>query len=550
MSELAETSIPNEVPEGHPFRLLGMAILLSVLYFLAYGFHGLCDTDQGFIPALAYRIVSGEIPYLDFLYVRPPLSLYVHALVQYILPDSMEMLGERFLFYLFMSLSVFWTIRGLQHFFDFRTIGISPELFLVMSFVCSVHNFAPMAWHTVDGIFFCSLGVYLIARKQTVFLHTLALICFAAAALCKQAFYPMLFFGPALLFLQFGARYAWKPTAIFAGVLGIGIAIIAALFPLYFQAFLEQTSGQSHISDFIEVAIIRYAKPFLVIVLPLLIVWRAHAVYSWRYLPAGIFGFAFAGLLGMHVYQALSLEVSVPPSFGFAQAFWLIGVGLGVKSFWLNRAAFSFLLTLFAIGWCAGISWGYANPMLYFTPILFAFIYGLNDELELSVPRYFYGIACILLLWVFAFLYQYPYREEQRDKLVAKPGMQVEKLSGIRTGEIFKAKLYELKDFFHEYPNQKIAVLPGYPMAHYLFDRKNPLPIDWAHNAEMDYENRESSLKQILEKDVDIVLLEIGKEKKFIEEERYGSLLSGYVSDNWEEVERKLYFRVMKKKNP
>lgn len=113
MPELEETSYPNEVPEGHPYRLLGIGFLMAVLYFLAYGFHGMSDTDQGFISALSYRVVQGEIPYVDFIYIRPPLSLYLHAFIQSFIPASLEILGERFIFYLFMALSVFWTIRGL-----------------------------------------------------------------------------------------------------------------------------------------------------------------------------------------------------------------------------------------------------------------------------------------------------------------------------------------------------------------------------------------------------------------------------------------------------
>ncbi|MEM8886582.1 MAG: hypothetical protein AAGD28_01260 [Bacteroidota bacterium] len=546
MAELEETSYPNEVPEGHPYRLLGIGFLLAVLYFLAYGFHGMSDTDQGFISALSYRVLQGEIPYVDFIYIRPPLSLYLHAFIQSFIPASLEILGERFIFYLFMALSVFWTIRGLQHFFDFRKIGISTELFLVMAFACSVHNFPPMAWHTIDGILFSSLGVYMVARRQKIYWHVFALFCFAAAALCKQAFYPMLVFGPALLFLQYGAKYAWKPAAIFGGIFLSLLGSIYLSYPEYSTAFLEQSMGESRLTDLVDVAIVEYAKPFLLIVLPLLIVWRAHAIYTWRYLPAGIFGLAFWGLLGMHVYQSLKLDAYVAPSFGFSQAFWLIAVGVAVKSFWLNRAAFSFLLSLLSIGWCAGISWGYANPMLFFTPILFAFIYGLNEELELSVPRYFYGVACILLIWVFAFLYQYPYRDQERDLLTAKPGMYVEKLTALRTGEPFEEKLLELKDYFEKYDPNRTAVLPGYPMAHYLFNAHNPLPVDWAHNAEMNYGRLEDQLKLHISEEVEWVLLEKEELDMFTEEDRYGSLLSGYVKESWIPADTGAYFWLMK----
>ena len=110
-------------------RLRLICLILPIFYFLAFGLFGFSDTDQGFIQALSWRVINGEIPYLDFIYVRPPLSIYIHTLPFLIFPDHLVILAERFLFYLFMALSVFWTTRSLDLHFEFKEIGISVELF-------------------------------------------------------------------------------------------------------------------------------------------------------------------------------------------------------------------------------------------------------------------------------------------------------------------------------------------------------------------------------------------------------------------------------------
>lgn len=55
-------------------------LLLPLIYFLLFGFDGFADTDQGFVPGLAWRVKLGQWPYRDFVYVRPPLTPVLHAL--------------------------------------------------------------------------------------------------------------------------------------------------------------------------------------------------------------------------------------------------------------------------------------------------------------------------------------------------------------------------------------------------------------------------------------------------------------------------------------
>ena len=59
-------------------------LCIFILYFFIYGGfwvrYGFDTDDGGFILALSKRIIDGELPYKDFIYIRPPLTIYIHAL--------------------------------------------------------------------------------------------------------------------------------------------------------------------------------------------------------------------------------------------------------------------------------------------------------------------------------------------------------------------------------------------------------------------------------------------------------------------------------------
>ena len=534
-------------------RLRLIFLILPIFYFLVYGLIGFTDTDQGFIQALSWRVVNGQIPYQDFIYVRPPFSIYFHTIPFLIFPDQWVFIIERFLFYAFMAMAVYWTTRSLEFHFDFKKIGLSPELFAVLAFIFSVHNFAPMPWHTVDGLLFAALGINQITLGKSMLGHSFGIFCLFLAAMTKQAFYPLIVVGPVLLGLLHGRK------ALIRGIIGGFSPIILLIFYLlivhseWLFLMIEQTTAISKLDDLIETGIIKYIKPFFIISLPLIFAWRAQVVYDWKYLPVSIFGAFFLGLLGLHVFKALQTGTTVGPSYGFTQGFFLLAVGIALKDFWLNNKASALLLALLAVSWCAGISWGYANNMLFFTPILFGFIYILYQELGFTVPRYFFGGICILLLWVFGTLYQYPYRDAPRSEIEDSPAEYFPQFNYIFTGDTM---IQKIEEFYLLTNNNEgtFTVLPAFPLAHYLTETQNPLSVDWAHNVEAIYSQNQQRLEKELDEKTDYVLIQKDRLKEAEEEAPYGSLITAYVIDNEEWVEdksqEKVYFKVFKKNKP
>jgi len=221
----------------------------------------------------------------------------------------------------------------------------------------------------------------------------------------------------------------------------------------------------------------------------------------------------------------------------------LLALGVAIRMSWVRPKLSFLLLAMLAGSWCVGISWGYATPMLYFSPILFGFLYGLYKELEFRVARYFYGIICFVLIWIFAILYQYPYREVARTEITYELAEIFPRLTGIYGGKPIYDKCQSLKQFHQEY-GDAYSVLPAFPLAHYLTETSPRLPIDWAHNAEMDYaQNKDWVLQQLAER-TEFVFLEKDKMAQLYDETAYGSKLARYVKEHWKKVDEDIYFEV------
>ena len=504
---------------------------------------------RGLYKAYLGELSQGEVPYLDFIYVRPPLSLYVHSLPLFF---PMPVLFERLLFYLSFALIVSLSTRSLQAYFDFQPIGISPAIFAGIAFACSVHNFPPMPWHTVDGLIFASAGVYLISRKDGFFPSYLALMFFLLSALCKQSFYPLIVLGPVALFLLKDREMAKKSTVAFTASIFLLFGSFRLGFPEWTLAMIRQTTGATSIKDLLEIGVYEYGKPLL-LVFPLGFAIRRLQrdlilPYNWKYLPGSIYWFLFFGMLGLHVWKAVSDQTYIGPSFGFGEVFFLVAVGIGIRGTWINTKAYGMLLFMLVISWCAALSWGYTSPILYFTPVMFAFFLMLYEDLEFRVPRYFYGLVLVLLLWVFSVLYQFPYRTVPRSQLTEHVGDIFPALKGIQVGDPMYRKCVELDSFSTQY-GKEIAILPSFPSAHLLLDANNPIGTDWAHNAEVNGTKFRDQLIYVLESEQPYVFLEKDKLDELNDESRYGSWLSRYVYENWDQVEEGEFFIVYKAKD-
>jgi hypothetical protein len=523
--------------------------LLPFIYFLLYGFDGFADTDQGFVAGLAWRVKIGQIPYLDFVYVRPPLTPVLHALELWIWPIKGQVLGMRLDYYLMMAASVAFGIQSLKQWVDFAEIGIRPWVLGTLALMFSLHNYPALPWHTVDGIFFGSLGIWLITHPKTQWRMVLGLLALALAGLAKQPFAIMLPLGFGWIFLIFQRKVAFQVSFItICLLLTLTIALLIWLPEGFATAMLTQISGASKPIDLLKAGFGGYLLPLLILVIPSILVFRwagknpdsksAKWIF-WAFLA----GFALIPLA--HAGLAFWKMTFVPPKLGIFHALWFAGFLYAIRLIvHQQRCAGAALLLMVALAWASSLSWGYAFPVLFALPGVFGFF----GFLRMAFPSFSLGNSA--LRWIgaavfvgFFVLHIFPYRDAPRWEMGAGAGDLFPELAGIRMGQENFEKLESLYFLDQRYADN-LVVLPAQPGISYLAHRIPRLSIDWEHDAEIGLENMEIVLQELQQPNLAIAV-EIGRSSEANSKDaHYGSKVLKYVLENGFKTDSILHFDI------
>ena len=97
--------------------------------------------------------------YDQIIYVRPPISPILHSFVFYPPFSSLPIFIDRL--FVFVQIAVYSVLSAV---FVKRLFAWDNTFTVIVSALCfvfSVHAFPPMAWHTIDGIFFSVIALYL-----------------------------------------------------------------------------------------------------------------------------------------------------------------------------------------------------------------------------------------------------------------------------------------------------------------------------------------------------------------------------------------------------
>lgn len=510
------------------------AWLLVAVTAWILGSHYFGDTDQGYIQGLAWRIFRGETIYETFDYVRPPLSPWFHSIWFHLFGGSGGLLTGR-MFMVFQlaiagwcQLEILGQGRGTR-----EKNGI--WLFLAVFFL-SLHNFPAMPWHTIDGIFWGSIGLWLLRRDSRVLFSGWILIGFAV--LTKQSFYLLPFL--AILWLILDTSKSPNKRLYQLGFMLV-LAMPAVYLSWDFWAnMLSWTSGASSIQDLIQVGVVGYVVPLgLAVGCVGAKEWLNRSgrtkVTSWIY-PVAIIGLAGIWLMKMVITQE-----STPPPFRMAHIlFWIAVWEAGKLAAKKEPQGVAWLLLL-GLGWCASLSWGYQTPILVAAPLMWI----LKDGAHCSPLRVVLPLVPICLITIVGFFY--PYREIQSfspapERLIeAYPALQF-----IHPGPEIQAELMELDSLRSLYPGS-FTVLPNWPQVHVLTETDNPLRIDWAHNTEARFESDFEAYLPGLQR-CEVIFVDKDRIDKAEQEGKYGSLLLKEVLTAWETVAEGEEFMVLRKR--
>uniref|UniRef100_B8DQ01 GtrA-like protein domain-containing protein n=1 Tax=Nitratidesulfovibrio vulgaris (strain DSM 19637 / Miyazaki F) TaxID=883 RepID=B8DQ01_NITV9 len=293
-----------------PARLASLlAVAVPVLYVVAYAPHGMDTTDFGFFYGHAWRVLLGEVPYRDFFYVKPPLSLYWHAFWLWLTPERVSVLAGKAGFYAEMLAASWLGALYLARAVDLRRLGVPLPLLATLGFVWSVHAFPPMPWHTVEGVLFGAGALYAVVAGHPLLAGVLA----AASALTKQS-YALVPLGVAVAALVAGRGACWRDGAAphdtphDAAVVPLRVRLrglhwrdgamavsgAAASFAIFagllhaagawdaFRAMATGVGGQTGLDEALQAGIVLYLTQELRLPALALLLWGAWAVLDGR----------------------------------------------------------------------------------------------------------------------------------------------------------------------------------------------------------------------------------------------------------------------------
>lgn len=534
-------------------------ILIIISYFFAYAFYGYNDGDDGYVLALSWRVFNGEIPYRDFIFVRPPLSPLLHSLPLCIIPENYQVLFERFLFFVFVGSSSMFSALALDKVFKLReNYQLDPFLLAIAGFVFSVHHFPPMPWYTVDGIFFASAGIFILVRYSASYSIVAGMLFLFLSALCKQPFYLMPFAGIAFVFIT---HKSWRKAAI--AILSLAVLICVFAFIFYrlhaLKGFLTLTTGSTKISDLLTAGVFRYLRVYSLFILVPFLFWAVARKLSviprfarvTELTPYVFISFLLLYPLAQYSYSVLYKAVPYDPVFSYSYEdtvaifLFIACIFLFILNFKIeNKWASLWFLSLLA--WCSGISWGAMTPVLFSTPLLFGFFllsfqyFGLKNMSRLTIFTILIGI------FTYHIAYLKPVCNPLRKELTYEVSDIFPKLSHIKVGKDMYEKYHEFKLLADKYGNN-FKTLPGMPLSNYLTNTKSPLPMDWVANGEANNKN-ERVLNALFDKNP-VVFVE--KEPALISvlnnDDKNNSSVTYFVKLNWIKIDSTQHFYVYKK---
>lgn len=199
-------------------------------FFAATGLAGFSLREDGYLLTLAERVLRGDVPYRDFSYIRPPLSILIQAALSGMIPGY-GIAAERW--YFAVEVGVVLTIVAVL----LRRVEPAPLpralAALAACLVAFTAGFAPKPWHTLDGILFSVLAAWALVtalERRALGLAVAAGLAAGAAALCKQGFALVLAVGLVLTLTPAGRRAGPRPWSFAAGYAAGGAALAAATF--------------------------------------------------------------------------------------------------------------------------------------------------------------------------------------------------------------------------------------------------------------------------------------------------------------------------------
>ena len=497
---------------------------------MPYGFE---DTDTGYIFGSSWNIYNGQIPHRDFIYTRPAIPAFFHTLFLFV-SETYAYILDRGFFYVQIFL---YSFLGAKLLCEKFTITSKSTLYFIaiLGAVISIHNYPPMAWNTVDGVFFSMIGIYLLLQnKVTVLQLFIGSLCITLGMFSKQSFY----FVPLFVFIYFLVLKEWRRLLYFS-IFGVVSALLYFTFKYSndsLRPFIAQTFQRTSTSALIDAGVKAYylALKFNIIYLigMLIAVWIASKFIRNIYIYA-LINSIIAVLISVFYIENSGSWSAVPYIF---QLILVIAFLYSVYKFKGDKN-YLLLMLLLALSWSASISNGYRTPIHFSLPLVFALYVMFFKPAEKQITTKLASLVLGLYLVTFYIGYQTIYRDSNRKELTYSMGDIFPQLQFIKSDKETYNKYAELKQLAILHPN--FTVIPSVTHAHYLTKTINPIGTDWPLDVEINNEAKQL-VQQLAAKNAYVFL----EKKKFSQEEIDGYTILGIIKENWVLTETGHYFDV------
>ena len=471
------------------------AALLATLLSYRFATIGFNPSDDGLILAQSQRILAGEIPHRDFLTPRPAGSPLLHSL-ELLLPTPQIVTSRIIVFIqlLVISVTLCYLICRRSPLWNNTAIRM---LLIVGVMTLNTHQFPLMPWHTIDGIMFGLLGIFLIEQSKestSSYLLPVAALFIGFTPVIKQSFAPSLVVGAVLILLC-------TNQILFNRILSIVMLTIPmALYLVWLQindgvsamaSQLFSSRMPSTLSLWSEV------NPTILIIC----------------VTSCVFGIAKLKIAKITItFRTLNVLLSTAVSFS---AVCVVSTGqlqltnwstpllfLSTAAVFLGTGSLRDLLgvptAVVALGFMTSLSWGYPNSNLISGGLLLIAVWPMTF-LARTLPknllawfggRYLttLGAWAISLLLVFILLESRlgtVYRDVPYYKQTSSLSALSPDLSGIKSNPRIYQVLNDVKDCLEKYPAKYLAVLPDASIFPLIFERDNPLKVDWWNPSEL-----------------------------------------------------------------
>lgn len=471
-------------PGKNPSAARGMSNLLWVLLplccHLGFSWIGFSPTDEGWLQAIARRLLEGEMPHRDFISVRPVLSAMLQMPV--------VGLGGEYTFWWarlwgwLEAGAIAWLWSGMLT--PGGSLPWTRHLAFAAALFLSVHNFPIMAWHTLDGLLLCSVAVVL-AHRNTPTSWCAAFFCVGMAILCRQNF---AFFAPFLL-VGLPWRRWWR--GVWVAVPGLAylawMAAGGAIEDFFHQILATRGAlAKAALSQYLESSL------FLGGLIGGVVVGRVLAMLRNR--PTAV-------ILASGLAAAITLTGSILMTWrgdgAIRFSFLLFGSGLALLFSYptgsVERALRFKLVAAIGLAWVASISLGYGSPALMGGVLLL-----LVGRLLLCAAKAPESVAkgsrLVLLPLVVALglaqayaRQNYPYMERPARDLQWDAGAVLSGAGALRTNALTYAVLEDLQNLVREQESvgRSYALISDYSAHWVRAQQRNLLPLEWPQQTEL-----------------------------------------------------------------